>query len=66
MRHVIFGIFYVTIGIGITAAAESRSGRPTDDSNLYMAVMIWPGTVAAVAYSKWTEPEASCGKVGAE
>jgi hypothetical protein len=64
MRHVIFGLFYVTIGIGITAAAEARSGRRTDDRNLYMAIMVWPGTVAAMAYTKWTAP-AACEKTGA-
>jgi hypothetical protein len=55
---------YIFIGIGVTAAAESRSGIVPEASQRSMAVMIWPGIVAAMAYTKWTEPDASCRKAG--
>jgi hypothetical protein len=51
---------YIFIGIGVTAAAEERSGITPDPSQRSMSVMIWPGIIAAMAYTKWTEPEVSC------
>lgn len=62
MRYVVFTLLYITIGIGITAAAEARSGKPVGESQVNMAIMLWPGTIAAIAYTKWTEPESSCAK----
>jgi len=56
---------YIFIGIGVTAAAEARSGIVPEASQRNMAVMIWPGIIAAKAYTKWTEPDVSCGKAGA-
>lgn len=55
---------YIFIGIGVTAAAESRSGIVPEASQRNMVIMTWPATIAAMAYTKWTEPDASCKKAG--
>lgn len=60
MRYVVFALIYIMIGIGVTAAAMERSGKQVADNNVNLLILTWPGTIAATAYMKWTEPKISC------
>lgn len=60
MRYVVFALIYIMVGIGVTAAAMERSGKPVAEKGVVMVILIWPSTVAGKAYMMWTDPKDSC------